>query len=357
MVLDGSGDVVLLNPDGSDRVTLTADAGTSVRYAQPVWSPEGAYVAWGESGVDGPAVGIAGVEGQAITRVGVGSFPFFVHWSPNGERVGYLHNSRSGDLAFGYAGVADGERTILGYGAPYYFSWSPDGDQVLVHVGGERISILDLEGGATDLGETSPNYLSPQWTETGIFYVGPDGVVIRPSEGEPRMLARADGFVSVVATPDGSRLAVQSIGPAPPGQSVAQTSVPAVARNSLSVLEVATGELTVASSDTALAFFWSPSGERLLMLIPISDAGDVMLKIWEDGELEELATLRLPPSLLRDALQFADQYAQSWRMWSPDSSAFVLPGRRDDVSGIWVFEVDGGEPRMVSDGYWAAWSG
>ena len=45
VVLDDQGDVVTLDPDGSNRVELTTD-GASSQYFQPIWSPNERRIAW-----------------------------------------------------------------------------------------------------------------------------------------------------------------------------------------------------------------------------------------------------------------------------------------------------------------------
>ena len=52
-------------------------------------------------------------------------------------------------------------------------------------------------------------------------------------------------------------------------------------------------------------------------------------------------------------LPFFPQYAQSMTLWSPDSLSFAYPTR----DGIWVQELDGGDPVKVTEGSWVAWSG
>ena len=89
--------------------------------------------------------------------------------------------------------------------------------------------------------------------------------------------------------------------------------------------------------------FWSPDGRKLLLLEPTDREGGVEVVVAEGGEQSSLGAITLPTSLVTETLQFFDQYAQSWQMWSPDSSAVVLPGTIDEETGIWVFSA-GGEP-------------
>lgn len=356
VVLDEEGNVVTLDPDGSNRVQITDD-GAEVRHFQPVWSPDSPMIAWGVGRSSGNDVGLADAYGENVSMVPVAGFPFYLYWAPGGERLGILHNAETGSLEFEILDVEEGTALVVDAGSPYYFSWSPDGSEVVVHVGGNRLAVIDGEGSDTDLGATSPEYLAPLWTDAGIFYVTTEGLALRPDDGSSRIVASAQGFVSFTANPGGSRVAIQVIGPGPATQEVSFAAVPMVTRGTVSVVDPATEEITVASETASLGFFWSPDGDKLLMLIPTSFEGDVDVVIWEEDTAQVMASLRLPVSLLRDALQFGDQYFQSIQLWSPASDAVAVPGRIDDEGGVWVIPIDGSDPELVSDGDWVSWSG
>ena len=129
----------------------------------------------------------------------------------------------------------------------------------------------------------------------------------------------------------------------------------------------------------AVAWFWSPDGERLLYSIPVVEEGETMVKWWvyENGASEELASF-VPSAIFgRQYLAFFDQLARSVSFWSPDSTAFVFAGGRprphdedNELSdfgsgladrfqhrrGIWVQLVGQHEPARIADGLVAVWS-
>ena len=356
VVLDGEGNVVTLDPDGSDRVPITDDAGSAVRYFQPIWSPASSTIAWGEARSSRFGVGFADDDGSSRQTVQMGGFPFYLYWAPGGDRIGVLHSGLQGVLDFEVIDIDERSVSLLDSGSPYYFSWSPDGSEVVVHVGGDRLSVIDGEGKITHLSDTRPNYLAPRWTPDGILHVSSQGVTLQNRGEEPRILATTEGFVSLVANRTGSRIAVQVLLQEPPGLAVGLGAVAEPTRNVVSVLDMATGELEVASDSASLGSFWSPDGERLLMFLLTGPESDVDVAVWESGETEVLMSIKLPVSLVLEALRFFDQYSQSWQMWAPDSSAFAIPGEREGQSGIWVVSLDGSPPTRAIDGEWAAWS-
>ncbi|MFW6034412.1 MAG: TolB family protein, partial [bacterium] len=145
--VDLEGRVVTSAPDGSEPTVVSADGEVGF---QPVWSPDGgrlAYVA------QGGGVSVADLDTGSLLQVNTDVQPFYLHWSPGGERIAALRNSAEG-IALELVEVAsDGLDTeVVDTGQPYYFSWQPDGDRLVVHVGADRLDLLDPSGETEELG-------------------------------------------------------------------------------------------------------------------------------------------------------------------------------------------------------------
>jgi TolB protein len=286
----------------------------------------------------------------------VSGFPFYLNWSGDGERIGILHTGSGGTIDLELIDIEAARATQLDSGSPYYFSWSPDGDAVVVHVDGERLEIFDESATPTDIGPTSPRFFAPRWTPSGIFYLGPDGLTLRNNDGTSMVFpAPPSGQVSINPNPQGSLVAVHSLGGSG-GLTVGLAPVAVEEPSTVSIIDIQSGASDVVSTNLSVGSFWSPDGARLLVLEVNADARGVDIVIWETGETRLLTTMEIPGSLITEALAFFDQYAQSWRMWSPGSDAIVLPGTIEEDDGIWVIPIDGSDPVNISDGDWAAWS-
>jgi hypothetical protein len=354
VVLDSKGNIVTLDPDGGNRVEITDD-GESTRYFQPIWSPDSLTLAWGVAGSEGFAVGIADDDGSDRRLVATSGFPFYLNWSPDGKQIGILHGGSGRTFDFEVVDPAAESSATLDSGSPYYFSWSPGSDAVVVHVGGDRLEIFDESANPTDIGPASPRFFAPRWTPTGIFYLGPDGVTRRTDDGERDLLSDASGFISINPNPQGSLVAIHNLS-GQGGVTVGFEAQEEGGPNSVSILDVESGEIAIVATGLSVGSFWSPTGNRLLILAVNAEVRAIDLVVWEAGETRTLSTIEVPDSLITEALAFFDQYAQSWQMWSPDSNAIVLPGTIGDAAGIWVVAVDGADPLNISDGEWAAWS-
>lgn len=358
VVLDEGGNIVTIDPDGSAPAPVTDDAGEAARYRQPTFSPVSDRLAWAEITTEGAGLGSSDGEGGDRVSVPMTAPPFFTFWSPDGRGIGVLHNGLQGSIEFEIVDVEAGLTEVLASGAPFYFSWSPDSNELAVHVQLEFFATLDLEGNTTDLGATAAGYQAPHWTTAGIIHLGESGLELRQVEGSARLLATAPGPVAFVANPQGTRLAVQSfVADEAPGIEAALSQAPELPSNQVIVVDVETGELFEVVAAPSIGLFWSPDGETLLVLRPSQGGtGELTTVVWRGGETTEVSLIAPHPAFVDEVLQFFDQYGQSLQLWSPDSAAFALVGAIKGDPGVWVHTIGGGDPVKVYDGSWVSWS-
>lgn len=358
VVVQADGNVAVIEPDGSDLVTLTTDGTPERPYFQPIWSRDGAAVAYSRLGPE-PTLNVTSADGATTASIDTASGTFYYSWSSRDDLL-FLSNAAAGlrlELT-SFDGTNLTEPRTVATGAPLYFSWDPDGDRLATHVSLDRLELSDFDQ-STELGPEPGVFQAPQWTDRGIVAVetlagAPRLIVVSP-EGEVEPLATLAGPAYFVASPDGTRVAVQAIIEESDVLSAIYQPIPAVPSNRLAVVDTERAEVTAVSNGLALAFFWSPGGDRLLVLdITPESAG--RWSVWDGDELREVVQVRPSESFVRNVLPFFDQYAQSMSLWSPDGTEFAFPGTIEGEEGIWIQPLDG-EPRLVSDGTWVSWSG
>ena len=358
-VLDSTGSIATLAPDGSDRIVVAASEPGRSENRQPAWASDGSRVAWvhvelsEDQGLEA-AVATSAPDGSDATAAVTGVVPFYLSWDPTSSRVAYLGNGEE-EIEFGVVEMSGPTAAIpVDTGRPFYVSWAPDGDELLIHAGEDRLERIALDGSATRVGDEPGTFTAPVWTGDGRSFVYAtagsldDRLVVRHlREDAARDLVPFDGVILFVVSPDGRRVAYQVVGET-------QTT-------SLSVIDLASGETTEVFSDGLVAaFFWSPDGERLLVLDPVPEPDEYWYRwlVW-DGR-DAFATPRFVPSLLwvRDYMPFFEQYAQSMGVWSPDGSAFAYAGMGEDgESGVWVQPAEPDRsPVRVADGELVTWS-
>ncbi len=370
VVIKPDGNLATMRPDGSDERALTEDAGGRYTISQPTWSPAGDRLAWtevdGREGEPQAALVTAAVDGSARTRAGTELPVFYMYWDPAGERLAYLHAGTPA-LAMGIVDVAGGGATAeqVDSGQPYYFAWSPDGAELLVHVGADRLERFDPGSGeGVELGDAPGTFQAPGWGADGsMVYAVASGdgqrLVHRDRGGATRDLLRFDGFIWFLASPDGSEVAFQVLAGGEPDAVTAayqRDDAPEAPVGALGVIDVDGGEVTTLAVETTISFFWSPSG-TLVSLHPDGErSGWFRWRVWGTEPVTG-PPYRPNATMVREYLPFFDQYAHSLTLWSPDGRAFAYAGSHDGGGdGIWVQPVDGSDPVRVADGRFAAWS-
>ena len=375
--------LVTVAPDGSDVRDLGSPG---VRYQFPAWSAGGAALAVVAN--DGTKAAVQVLEDSATPHAtelygNAINPPFYLYWSPDDRQVSFLANDRSG-IALWLA-QSDGAQPAhkLAEGQPFYWDWTADSQQLLVHIGGlgaeSRLGFMDGEG----------NPVGDDLATPGLFQapgIAPDGRYLAFSQaaGEQFQVAVQDMTSGAQSTVRQLGLAAMNWSPA--GDQLAFIS-PARRQltfvGPLQVIDAATGEVRTLVNDSVIAFFWSPDGSRIATLTQNSgrnnpgagvapelvalepaasqQAADVVLDLSlvdvASGQTQTLASFRPSDVFLGQFLPYFDQYALSHRIWSPASDALVLPMVDDrGEAGIYVVSMSGGAPLRISDGVMAFWS-
>jgi TolB protein len=360
--IDRRGNLFTIDADGGNLFALTADATANRVYSQPTWSPDGSNIAFAQvNNRQTSQLIIVRADGNQRRVLDVPFAPFFLFWSPQGSELAYLSNWTDGRQMSIALNVVDLERepltiTTVSVGQPLYFSWSPAGDQILIHVNNREVALTHLDGSRVVLASRSSNFATPQWLEDGdhlLYAVDEEGnqqIVLTNLTGEIEQRIAFNGAASFFINPAGDKLAFVD----------STQSVGANVFGPLFVLDLEDGSYRQLSRTPVVFFAWSPDSKALLYMTVEPYRGQTWLRphIWRQEGTTPLNRFR-PSNLFFDQyLRFGDQYVQSHRYWSPDSQSIVFSGVGEDgSSGIWVQRADGSEePVLVASGFYAVWS-
>ena len=390
VIVNGDGQVETLAPDGQDRRVLTRQ-GSTVFFQFPAWSPDGRRLAVIGSRLSGGSIhvlpDVIGADNAPESQVyfSADETPIYLYWSPDGANLAFLANQARNQMGLKIID-SDGARDsrLLATGAPFYWDWSADGRQLLVHIGEEsgagQLALIDVDG-QTQAG----NLATP-----GIFQapgIAPGGRYWAFAEDSDGLSA-----LVVVDTQTGERRAFDqsgslALGWSSTGGQLAFTNGTADSHHfwgPLRVLDVASGQTRVLTRQMVLAFFWSPDGRSIAFITvngdpqdggvnalaktrqltrlarPVQQQGQDFLTLSVVNVVtgQGLRLLDFQPTgvFLTQFLPFFDQYALSHRLWSPDSSALVLPVVEETGEWVLIVPAGGGRPFHLAEGNAAFWS-
>lgn len=265
----------------------------------------------------------------------------------------------------------------LGSGAPFYFSWSPDGSRMLWQRNNRRLDIYDFASGeTTSVGLLPGAFQAPAWSPVDdrllVAVLSDDlrGTNLSVIAHDTTQVLRSQlaGLISFSWSPDGNYVAYRTI---------VDNRLSA-----LTILDAVTGEIVATTrAEGAIAFFWSPDSRHVAYITPGVEPGTFSAGLPENrvfissaqqqnrglawsvldvttGNMRRYGTF-MPTQEMIYLLTFFDQFAQSHRVWSPDSR-YVVFGEMaaDNNPAISVLDMTRPDavPFFIADGVIGFWS-
>ena len=387
------GNMYVSDQGGGNLKQLTDDAlipesqgGPVLYYQYPTWSRDSSQLAFMGISANGELTEskllIANMDDDSVNEVysSESEHPIYLNWSPDNTNLSFISSTVSGqNLMLQSVPSTGGERTILDTGSPYYWSWAPDGNVIVVHAGGattsspEHLAFLNLNSETTTVTEygldsTPASFQAPAWSPDGsriaLARVAEDKneiIVTDPAGENPQTVGTFAEKTAFAWSKDGTRLAYIDGEQALDAGTIGPLHVVDMERSKESVQE-----------GNVIAFFWSPSGEEIAYFILLqaqangNSSGDsggstqaapqyvLNLQVLNvtSGESRELFTYR-PTQQFLSLLPYFDQYHQSVTIWSPDNNNLVLSFLgQSGAPGIAIVAASGNlEPRFLAQGF------
>ena len=345
--------IAVVEPDGPVAVLRPTESG----WARTELLPNGFWPAWHPNR---PAVAIAafdtgrgdvssavelvsasGNRMGTLFRQAAGSppaigprIPGYAMWAPFGDILSYVTAGSEGLTIFATSADGSGMQNPLLSGAPIFSSWSPDSSTLAIHAG-QKLTLLQPGVNASPklLSEETAGFRAPAFSDSGtlVFAVVQQGAVqlmhTRIDDRAPEPITSYPGGLAFSFRPRTEELFV------------AMTHSPGTGLfDELSCVTAETaGSKRVVARGPFAGFFWSPKGDRMVLVIP-TQTGDgrySLQALTPEGHYAGATEGFVPSQDFRTYLGFFDQFALSHRLWSRDGETFLVAGRMpgDGVHG------------------------
>ncbi len=388
-IIGNDRNVYMHTPATDETITLTEDAAVSATafryYTWPTWSTDGrlAYFAI-DNAEDEPIttqvyVSEDGLQVGEVIYNGELEVFNYASWAPgncadsgNCRVLSILLNDATGGGLFVEVvkdQVEGNPSEVIGTGGPFYYSWSPDGDQMLWQRNNRRMDVYNVGKGDIDvrLPQSPGIFQAPDWSPVdnrllfGAF--DPDeqttDLIIVDGDTETVLAEGLDGLISFAWSPDGEQIAYVEGG------------------NPLTVIDAGTGAVVARTFDSGISsYFWSPDSSKLAYITLAAPRDGATAKgglsmapsrqdiqiVWSvlDVASEEISRYDAftPTQDMIYMFRFFDQFAQSHSVWSPDSNYIVYGEVVDEGAVVSIQGVTATDtvPMIIADGTLGVWS-
>lgn len=370
--------VYVMGLHNNNTTALTNDGDNPTRrYTWPTWSESGELAFFCCEGLVGAEVYMVQAESNEseLVYTGEGEAFTYANWSPrqceageNCRDLAVLLNQvvdSQFDVRLIRNGVEDSPNTVVNTSAPFYFSWSPEGNQLLNFRNDSVLEIYDVTSEQADIIEAVPGvFQAPEWSPVDDRLL----VGIRSEDGESTDLTiiAAENVIPLLTDIRG----LVTFNWSPDGNYIAYSSVSERGGNLLYVIDAITGNIVAQTvADPVFAYFWSPDSASLAYVTTATPQGSFSAKqqtgglAWGILDVANDETRRyanfIPTQQMIYMLNFFNQFAQSHSIWSPDSTHIVFGEQVSlDESTVNILNVtrSNSTPFAIADGVIGIWS-
>ncbi|MFQ3648073.1 MAG: hypothetical protein SNJ54_05865 [Anaerolineae bacterium] len=367
-----------------DTVQLTTDGSLQRAYQWPTWSRDGrlAFFCCDLATTSSLRTGVfISPNGIAPARQVVESIAqpiIYANWSPAAcspdgacRNLSILVNDlRSNRLRVELVRDEGDQatRSQVAVGSPFYTTFSPDGQSILMHRNNILLEVYDIATSTSRMieGRSSGTFQTAAWSpvDDRLLYGIPNSeqttnLVVNQNGSVQTIAAGLSGAVAFAWSPDGTLIAYRTR---------TQRGLDPVI-----VINARTGRVISSGGQDVFAFWWSPDSRKLAFLSvlrpgdaamvsrePVQNAPNVRVR-WVVMDANSGALTPFEPFVPNYELayfaNYFDQFAVSHAIWSPDSRYIVYSEAiGPDGNQVTVLDTATNETFKLADGRAGVWS-
>jgi len=386
------GNIYVYDFSNQETYNISDDATPNRQYQFPTWANDGrlAYFCCDLAVANSPTTSAHISDGTNIGRLVFQDDLrpiIYASWSPLTcsldssclDLAMLVNNSRQGNLSVQVIRdrqTSESQREIA-TGAPFYYHWNSNGDQLVFYRNNQRIEIYDVarEEITANLTDDIPaNFQAPAWSpiDNRIAFA-----TLNPENNTTDLIIWENNETITIPTNASGLMAFTW---SPNGQYIAYRVLSNDSNGFITVIDVNSGDTVYQSRvNNAISFFWSPDSQKIAFLsfnsvetfsaqainlisnpIPIQEQPELALSMMDvQLGIESTLTEFVPSSGMIYLMTYFDQFYPSHPIWSPDNKYIVYSEWNDSqISAINVIEVDAVNPQpiQIDNGTFATWS-
>ena len=249
------------------------------------------------------------------------NIPHYMTWAPNSNILSFVTPTENYPALYIYKHSNPNYEKLIDFG-PLWINWNID--KLSVHRRDKRF-VYEINDSITKLLDTtnvSMYYRVDPWINSdelvsifqdfNIVSIGKSNISNEFSE----ILFNVNQYSMLNISPNKKYLSILS-----------SDRYPSSVYDSFSLYDLQSNQIVFQNTDSPIGYFWSPDSSKILIISATNEPGNynVNLLNTKNFVITKIQTMKFSSEQL-EMIIFADQFTNSHKLWSPDSSEILIAG-------------------------------
>ena len=249
------------------------------------------------------------------------NIPHYMTWAPNSNILSFATPTEDYPALYIYKHNNTNYEKLIDFG-PLWINWNAD--KLSIHRRDKRFiyEINDSTSKLLDTTNVSMYYRIDPWINSdelfsifqdfNIVSIGKSNITTDISE----LLFNVDQYSMLNISPNKKYLSILS-----------SNSYPTSVYDSFVLYDLQSNQIVFQTMDSPIGYFWSPDSSKIIIISTTNDPGNYNVNLLnvKNYEITKIQTMKFSSEQL-EMFIFSDQFADSHKLWSPDSSSILISG-------------------------------